>query len=58
MSDVVDCCKCAGLGLVKAFYREEWMLIECDRCDGDGVDPDAKAQMPPPSAKQNTVSGG
>jgi len=36
-----NCKKCGGHGLLKHLF-DSWRVIECDRCGGFGVDPDAK----------------
>lgn len=40
----VDCQMCAGTGLVKFFWLRQWMVGQCERCGGWGVDPTAKPQ--------------
>lgn len=39
--DAIDCEKCGGEGLVKMFWLRQWMVTQCDRCKGFGVEPSA-----------------
>ena len=39
MTDRVECTKCNGKGLLKIWWPKQWIVVECDRCKGFGVDP-------------------
>ena len=42
LANEVDCKKCSGNGHLKTWNGMDWAVIVCERCEGFGVDPDAR----------------